>query len=505
MPTETQDTTIVRQGDVSLFVYKQDDKTSLPAFKGLVIVDSLNQPLGDITPIRIPDPTQPGKFIIVGRTRAAPDLGEMSLLEHPQNNRLSLSEMMANETCNWAAIIKLDNCSRPDVLSSWQSLWLVKSMQSTEIDLGQLKQWEEDVVLEMTSTVTHGGFVRILPIRVEEKASSIVVAEVLDVIYADALSCGSCAPYSDGCQQRFALTKTNPSSAGLSGQIVFSKNGSSYNTNDVNSLAGGNGTSLIAIGQYLVVTQAVGAQQHHYALKSAVTDTPTAYNWTAVSTGYNASGGGLCSTSGSANRMFVGGQGGYVYGTDDVTVSVTEISSADTTTQNINAISYYQGNLLAVGNNNTIIFSSNADNSLNNITFSSITAPSALAGIHLTACKCWGVASFEIGSANGKVYYTVDGGLNWTLKALPVAATYINDIQYSDFDAVGAMAVSTASAGYILRSYDQGRTWYNSVPAIGQIATAPEKYNAVALCGANAILGGGKKASSTDGLLAEAT
>lgn len=505
MPNVQIDNTILKQGELSIFYLKQDDITSNPTFQGLGVVDSLTEPLGDLNPIDIPDPSQPNAFVTVDVTRSAPDLGEISIIEYPQINRLSLAEKMKKQLCRWAFILKASNCGRKDVLTDWQSLFLVQGVQATELDYGTLSQFAENEADQFTTTANHLGVERVFPIRAEEKAASVVLAEVLDVIYADQLSCGTCAPYSDGCQMKFALTAANTGSVGLSGQIVFSKNGSTYNTDDINSLAGGNGTSLIAVGQYLIVTQAVGAQQHHYALKSAVTDTPNSYNWTAVSTGYNASGGGLCSAVGKSGRLFVGGQGGYVYASDNPTSSVTAITSADITTNDINAISYYQGNLLAVGASNTILLSTNADNDINAITFGSITGDSSLIGVDLTACKIWSSSTFEVGSANGKVFYTNDGGLTWYQRGLPITPTYINDIQYDDFVLIGAMAVQTATSGYILRTVDGGRNWYNSTPGISQLATAPEKYNAVALCGANAIFAGGKKASSTDGILIEAT
>jgi len=508
MPNETLDNTIVKQGEIALFAYRENDPTDLPAFQGLAVVDSLTQPSGDLTPIRLPDPTQPNNFITVGLVRSAPDLGEIGMLERIRNNKISLSEKMNQELCPFGIILKIDNCSRKDVLSSWQSIWLVRGVQSTEYDGGTLMQFEENEPLEATNTSNHLGFRRLFPIRLTEEASSTVLAEVLDAIYADTLSCGSCTPYSSGCNVKFAITKSNPSSVGLSGPIVFTKDDVSWNTDDINSLAGANGTSLVAIGQYLVVTQSTSSQRHHYALKSAVLNTPNAYNWTAVSTGYSASGGPTCSCAGDANRFFAGGLGGYAYGSDDITSSVTQIQSADVVTQNFNAIAYNQGNLLIVGSSNTITLSTNALDALSNITFTALTGPSAQAGVHATACWIRTANYFEVGYANGKFYYTNDGGTTWTQRLLPNQSnlTYINDVSYSpDFPQVGAMAVGTTTLGYILRTFDGGRTWYNSAPAISQLGTAPQKYNAVALCGVNAIFTGGLKSGSTDGVLAEAT
>jgi hypothetical protein len=498
------DASVLTQQQVSLFAIKRDDPTAMLEFKGLMRVDGLTNPVGDITPIRIPNPAQYGSYVTVGLTRAAPDLNELTLVEYVSINKKSTLEKMAKELCAWAFVIKMGQCGRPDSLADWKSLLLADYTFLTENDYGTLQQFDSSEPVEISGTASFVNLDRLLPLQLEEQANSIVVSTVVDVIYADQLSCGSCAPYSSGCAMRFALANVNPSSVGLSAQVVFTKNGQSYNTEDVNSLAGANGTSITALGLYLIVTQETSTAQHHYALKSAVTNTPNSYNWTAVSTGYQSGGGGRCAVTDGVARLFIGGAGGYVYGTDNPTDSVTVIHDASLTTQNLNAIAHANGNLLAVGNNNAVLLSTNAGSDLGSVSFTSITGPEV--GVNLTACEIFSASYFTIGTATGKLWYTQDGGSTWTQRGLPVTLSTINDIAFSpDFPLVGAIAGQTATRGYILRTFDGGHSWYYSKPAIGQLSTAPEKYNAVALCGVNAVFTGGKKASSTDGILAEAS
>lgn len=506
MAINTEDPTILLQGDVSLFTLQRDDPADIPLYSSLWRVDGITEPLGDLTPIRLPSPTQYGKFVTVATTRAAPDLGELTLGEQARNNLKSLSEKMKT-LCNYAFILKYGNCGRPDQLTDWKSLLIADYIQATEIDYGTQMQFEASERVEFTTTTNFLAIERVLPLTLAAEGESVVVGTVLDVIYADALSCGSCAPYSSGCTAKYALTVINPSSVGLSGQIVFTLDGTTYNTEDINSLAGGNGTALIAIGPYLVVSQQTTAR-HHWALKSDVDLSPNTYNWTAVNTGYD-TGGGRCMVTDGNQRLFIGAASGNAYATDDVTAGVTTIlDDASIATGNFNAIAYAPGCLLMVGDTGKILLSVNPDDDIQNIAFSVITAPSALSAVHITACAIRTPSNFEIGAANGTMYYTKNGGVSWTQRGLPSQSswTYIQDITYSpDFPLVGAMAVSAATAGAILRTFDGGHTWWNSAPAIKQLTTAPEKYNAVALCGTNAIFAGGKKASSTDGILAEAS
>jgi len=499
-----KDSSTLTQLQVSLFAIKRDDPSAFVEFKGLMRVDGLTNPVGDITPIRIPDPSQYGRYINIGFTRAAPDLGELTLVERARTNTRSTLEKMMKENCPWAFILKLGICGRRDVLADWDSLMLVDYVYITEGDFGTLQQFDADEPVDITGTSSYVIMDRLLPIQLEEQAASIVLAEVLDVIYADQLSCGSCAPYSSGCNMRFALTETNPTSVGLSSPLVYTKNGTTYNTEDINSLAGANGTALTALGLYLIVTQQTPTAQHHIALKSAVVNTPNSYNWTAITTGYQSGGGGRCIVTNGVARAFIGGAGGYVYGTDTPTESVTVIHDASLTTQPMNAIAHSDGNLLAVGNNNAVLLSTNAASDLSSISFSLITGPEV--AVNLTACEIFSANYFMVGTATGKLWYTQDGGSTWTQRTLPVSLTTINDIAFSpDFPLVGAMVGQNATRGYVLRSFDGGHSWAQGKPAIGQLTTSPQQYNAVALCGVNAVFTGGLKASSTDGVLAEAS
>jgi len=127
-------------------------------------------------------------------------------------------------------------------------------------------------------------------------------------------------------------------------------------------------------------------------------------------------------------------------------------------------------------------------------------------GINLTSCEIFSATYWLVGTATGKIWYTQDGGTSWVRRGLPVSVTNINDIAFSpDFPLVGAIAAQNATRGYIFRTFDGGHSWSATSPAIAQLTTSPEKWNAVALCGVNAIFTGGKKASSTDGVLAEAS
>lgn len=504
----TADLTLYKQSGGRVFYYPTDDYAARVRYAGNITgIEGLTDNAGDLNPIQVPSPTRRGSFIITGVIRGAPDLSELTLWElWERGTRTIASQLRAND-CDYTIYVNISDCARPDVFSDWQAVLIAYRSRRENTEWGDFNPQNEDKEVRLSSPLKFISLAEVYPIKLAQKAASTVLAEILDVIYADQQSCGTCTPYSAGCEMKFALAKANPGSVGLSGQCIYTKDGINYGSDDINSLLGQSGTSMQAVGNYLVVTQATGADQHHYALKSNVTDNPNTGNWTAVSTGYQSGGGGLCSTVGDPARLFVGGEGGYIYATDDPTTDVTVIHNADITTENFNAIAVSGPNLIAVGDNATILVSSNVLGDLTAISFSAITAPSSLTGVDLTACWVWNATNFVI-AGQGEYWYTVDGGDNWTQTGLPRSDfTEITDIQFSpDMPAVGGMTANSATTGYLLRSIDGGRSWQYTAPAISQISgVTVASYNAVALCGSNAIFTGGLKSGSTDGALGEAT
>lgn len=503
----TLDPTLVKQGEGKLFAVPTWDFSQPLRYKGNKTgFADLNITLGDLSPIQVPSPTRRNEFINADVVRAAPDLSEGSLWEILNYAQKSFALTMKANDCPYTLYIVWSDCVRPDVFPEWRILWIIDGARLNEVTLPPANPQKENAEALIEFAVKYLSFAEMRPMKLAQKAESTVVAEILDTIYADQQSCGTCTPYSAGCDMKFALASANPASIGLSGQCVFTKDGINYGTDDINSLLGGNGTSLQAVGLYLVVTQSSTAQ-HHYALKSDVTDDPNTGNWAAVTDGYVTGGGGTCSVVDEVSRLYVGGLNGYIYATDDITSDVTVIHNADLTTEDFNAINFNNGNLLAVGDNATILLSTNAYNDFSQIVFSVITPPSALTGVDLTACWVWNATNLVV-CGQGEYWYTTNGGDTWAQRGLGnFAITEISDLQFStDVPMVGAMTANTASVGYVFSTVDGGRSWYNSTPFMGQISDVDvSRYNAVALCGTGAVFVGGLKSGSTDGVLAEAT
>lgn len=493
-----QDNNIALQGEISAFYMRQNDLTHNPAFVGLFgrsIIDGLTKSLGELNPVQSPSLTRPNVFDILRVTRGAPDLGELTINERISRNTYGVLERTVKNLCENAFFIRLGACARPDQLVEWDSIIIVYGAQAGgELDAGTLGQFDGNDPLEFNMTYSHLGWERILPVYTGEVADSILTREILDVAFGGESSCGYCAPYSDGSAARYALSNAQPSSPGLSSQLVYSYDGSTYNIVDIQALGGKAGNALNVVGQYLVVVSEVD-ESLVYINKSNISAT----GWTRVATGFVTTFGPLGIFALSPQQIFICGEGGYIYKSSDVTAGVSVSSAASATTQNLNAIHAVDQTVVAVGNSNAIAVSNNLG-----ATWQSVTGPTV--GVNLQTVWVINKNQWYVGTANGRLYYTTNGGATWTQRGLPSTITSVKDIAFApDFPLVGAMVVNEgANVSYIYRTFDGGRSWSRQAPSITNLGTAPERYNAVAVCGTDAILAGGLSAA-LDGVIAVAT
>lgn len=497
-----QDNTLALQLEASTFLMRQDDLADTLRFSGLYgrsIVDSLTIPLGDLEALQVPSLTRVNAYDIARIIRTAPDLGEFTINERISRLARGILEQTVKIPCPYYFVIKLSNCSRPDDLSQWDSLFLIQGAQpGGDFDAGTLGQFDSNEALEFTLTYSHLGWERLFTVALGEQADSLITREILDVIYADDLSCGSCTPYSNGCTAVYAVTNNQPSSPGLSSQLVYTLNGTTYNAIDIAALQGNAATALTSVGQYLAVTSSTGLR-HVYSQKTGVGVT----TWTSVTSGYNVSGGPRRIFSVAPGLTFIGGAGGYIYKNTDITQGVTAIHSATLTTQDCNSINVNGQVVLTGHNSNDLLISYNLGAS-----FNLLTGP--VPGQNVNAV--WVISPSQIlaGMNNGTLYYgLIDsaGAVTWTQRAIDtsVTLTQVHDIVFApDNPMVGYLAANSSSAAYIYRTYDGGRSWWRNAPTIRNVSTPPQRYNAVACCGTSSVAAGGLKAV-LDGYIATGT
>lgn len=489
---------IATQKDVAGFVWTADDLAdtvkSLFTF-GSNILESLSKSKGALNAIYVKSPVT-NEAYIAGTYRSAPELGEAPFRERLLLAAANYMEKVFRGDCRQTLFLKLDPCGRPDDMNTWNSGFLLESMRLNDISIEAPQTFDESAVVEMTGTFSLITWNRILQIRFTVEADTTVVAEIVDIIYADQLSCGACARFSDGCEAIFALARANSGSPGLSSQLLYRvTDGGEYTSDDIDALGGLSGIALAAVGRYLVVLSET-AGKHVYAIKP----TKAGQNlvWSSVSSGYQAGGSPRTIYAKSPSEVFIGGQGGYLYKADDILASVRVVHDASLTTQNFNIIHGAGQVVVAAGNNDTILLSINNGESFG--------LPDATPETGVVIRALWVLSAFQayIGNDSGKLFFTDDQFATYTQRPLPDQSdiSAILDIKFSpDSQEVGYVSVQmNDNTGRIYRTITGGRSWYKDSPGIDGLQSN-ERMNKLAVCGLNAVASGGKKVGSSDGLI----
>lgn len=476
-----------------------------PLLQGAGRALGLDWGLGDLTPIREPDPNRYGAFRVVGFIQ-----GERDLPSLPVQIRYgyTLSEMLriARKGCPLDLQVHVGACENPnDFNLGWQKVLVVEGAQITNYgtdDLGALNQGDDAVVNENIDTSGLDAY-EIGRLTMSEIAGTQVTREMVDVAICDAVSCGSCGLSSDGCQKFFALSVAAGGSPGLPADVIYSQNGGQTvgETNITSLPIASSPSALACVGSNLAVVSSADCSIHYASITAILAG---AAAWTRVATG-------LVCAAGAPNDIFsrgsaltwIVGQGGNIYFSSDITGGVTVQDAGVATSQPLQAIHGFDDlNLVAVGDSNAVVYTRNGGAS-----WASVTGPAV--GVPLTTVWMRGKDEWWVGSgtAGGRLYYTRDGGVTWTEKVFSGAGTgLVRDVVFAT-PTVGYLAHSIAGpAGRILRTINGGQTWYVLPESSGSIP-ANDYVGALAACAddPNVVYGAGLAANGTDGFLVKAS
>lgn len=471
-----------------------------PAYQSFWSAGAFNWAQGDNTRIRIGSPDAYGQFVTVGKVSGEQGAPELTLMGRYQT---SVSELLklARKRCDFDVQVHFGVCKDPRNFNlGWNKILVVESVRVTNYsttELGAMDDAAQAVVNEEVPVSGEDAY-EIVPVSLASKASNEVTSEVIDIIVCDAQACADCGISSDGCNIVFAIIKSSDSSPGIPAEVVFTDDGgATWNDTDITTLAVTEDPNAAAcVGTSLIVVSTESLSLHYANIAQLLLGTET---WSEVSTGFVVGGGPRAIYAPSSAHVWIVGAGGYVYFSNDPTSSVSVQDAGVATAQQLNAIHGLDlDNIVAVGNSNAVISTSNGG-----VTWSSITGPAA--GVALNTVFMKDNLVWFVGAANGRMYYTVDGGANWLEKGFPGAG--VGQVRHIVFTTptVGYMSHSLAApAGRILRSVDGGYSWYITPEGTGVIP-ANDYINKIAVCAnSNIFFAGGLGDNSVDGIIVQA-
>jgi len=352
--------------------------------------------------------------------------------------------------------------SRPDNPDIWESKQInaFSSVLSRGLtgDLNAIKDDNAEVMEEYPYSPR--VYYEVKPMRFGAIGASTITRVALD---ADVY-------YQDGNAYLFTLhdklSTTNPSA------ISVIRNDTALAQTDISALStNGVADCLRVVGDYVVLGRKTASSESYlYApVKDLINGTVA---FTIVTTGAVSTKGLNCLYVQSSSAIFAGCLGGYVQMISGVGASLTTIDAGVTTANDLNGIHGVGSQVIAVGATNTLILSNDFGRAG---TFKSYTGPEvgqALNTVWMTAPD-----EFYIGTATGKIHYgkynafldTITYFTNIPVKG--ATPTSITDIRFES-ELVGYAAYTTASAGGIARTTNEGRDFNASTPEVVGVAAA---------------------------------
>lgn len=474
--------------------------THTPQYQDFARVTGVTWSQGDITPVRVPDPRQYGRYITVDKIKGDPGL-PTTTIEFRKARIVSEILKLTRKGCPIDVQVHIGQCEDPsDFNMGWEVIAVLEDVDITQYDtseLGALDGSQEAAVME-TLSITAQDYYELNPIAFSAAAENDIVQEVIDVAICDSKVCGECGLPSDGCEHIFAIETPQGASPGLDTQIVYTRDaGASFDSATVNSLPANSAPSAMACaGPYLVVLSNDDGSLH-YGYISDILDGVGSF--TRVATGFVVGGEPNAIFSAGRTMSWIVGDGGYIYFSEDPTTGVQAQTSGDITSQNLLCISAAdEENLIVGGATNALLLTRNGGTS-----WALISGPASQAAADIQAVAMVTKNLWYLGYSDGTLWYTQDGGVSFAQRLLPGALTEITAISFAT-QTCGYLAGVAGSTAKIERTISGGNSWYVLPETPGLTLPSAARINAIAACGDNPNLvwaGGYKTSASSDGIL----
>lgn len=473
-----------------------------PVYQALARATGVSLALGDITPIRIPDPKVYGRYLTIDKIKGQPGLPQTTL-EVRSTRDPSAFLTLTRKGCPVDLQVHVGACKDPsDFDLGWEKVHVFEDADFTNYSTNDLGAFDADQEVQVMETldVTAQDYYEIKPLAFAAQAETQIVQEVLGVAICDSKTCGACGLPSDGCQRIFAIQTPVGASPGVVSELVFTVNGgSSWTEQGITSLPANRAIAprgITCAGQYLLLISQTDCSYHYALIADILRGTQT---WTKVTTGLTCVAGAPQAVfSLGRTQTYIVGDGGYIYIVTDPTAGATAQSSGDVTTQSLKAVhAYDEANVIAGGALNALVLTRNGGT-----TWTLVAGPSGQAAVTINSVFMKSENEWFLGYNDGKLFYTTDGGSTWTQKVIPGSFTVIDKVQFAT-QTVGYIIGHTATAGKILRTINGGATWYALPEAVGVNLPTNSTLNDIAPCGEtpNVVWAGGVKTTAGDGIL----
>lgn len=468
-----------------------------PVYQSCWRAGGIDLSVGDVTRIECPSPDSYNEYVEVGEYQGTSERPTSNVQGRFEIDSESVMLRLTKKRCTFDIQFHFGQCTDPRIFNDFKQAVIWEDARFTNYTADELGSLASDAQGEIneSSDLSAKLVYQVFPLAFALRGDDAITNPLVDVVICDNPSCGDCEEESDGCEKIYAVDDGATGSPGTSPDLIYSTDkGATFAAEDINSLGAGNAASFVLCLNDNVVVGSHADDSLHYKDKD---DIGTAGGWTEITTGIVAAGSPLDGWS-VGDYAFIVGDGGYVYGTDDISTGVTVLDAGVADTDNLNAVHAISEKFaVAVGENDTVIFTENGS------TWKAATGNPGSGG----ALLCVWIVNEDywwVGSDTGQLYYTLDQGATWTEKDLPGTLwTEVQDIQFPT-KSVGFIAAdkSATPRAHLLQTFNGGDTW-TVLPQGATTLPLTDSLVAIATCphDPNLVVGVGTADNGTDGAL----
>lgn len=413
-----------------------------------------SQALGDDTKVTAPDPNNYGEDIQVGVVEGSVERAAFGI---GVRNQFIKSILMGwkNKRCRVDFYALMGRCGNPqDFTNGGEKAVFFRDGKPTNHSYENFGAWGKDENNPSNEMVdfTSETYWELLNEGMEQIGSAATTRTIqsIDVYTGDA--CENCP---DPCDRILAAMAGTSATPGTKPSLLYSADGGeNFTQQDITTLfSNENVTDGEIIGGDLVYVSYEGNVLVY-------TDIGLLYEnrnlWQRVATGFVVAKGPRAISSADPRHSWIVGDGGYVYFVKNHKAGVEVQDAGVATTQHLQSVHALDSQyVLAVGNSNAVIFTTNGG-----ISWKSATTGPAV-GVNLGACWMWDATTWFVGEGSGgtgKLWLTVNSGRTWSQILLPIAPNRIDRIKFVS-EAEGYIAVRSGGQSYILRTITAGNEW----------------------------------------------
>lgn len=416
---------------------------------------------GGIDPMFVHDPRFIGKYKMIGRTISPPDLATATVIIREKHG--AIPRQLLRHNCPFNLYEVSGICDDLSDFNGWSDYVLIYSgAYVTDKDGGNRSGFDSDDAVEDTLSITLMDVYPVGTISFVERAATQIDREVVDTVYAPLNQCANCDP---GDERIYAVTTpSGAGSPGLPAELVYTLDkGLTMYQQQIDSFGASEVPYAIDfVGKYLVV---LGADAYFYATVNPNTGVPDTF--TKVTTGFVAAGSPKDMYVINPREVIFVGDGGYIYKSTDITQGVSVISAASVTAENLLRVKGHNDVIVAVGAAGTVLKSSDKG-----VTWAAcVTYPTAS---QLQAVEVVTEAIIWVGSVNGYMWYSMNGGESWVNKSFAgEGAGQIRDIHFPTSE-VGFMSYSTSTpTARLYATWNGGANWVRNSDTTPRIINWP--------------------------------